>query len=306
MNDWLLLVVYLPAVAVAVDSPLLRPFRGGAGPLVPVVVGIAVLASVRPDLFVGQVAPAPPSFGPVQMAAPGNAWPFVAVLLGISYTYGFIATLLSWHASRAPVARRRAGALALAFGTRDVFWGGLFLGAGLFPSSWQEAGFLPLVQLAAFALLFYIVVTAYGIASAHLFDIDLRVKWTIERGTVAAVFVAVFFVVSEGTATFLSDRLGSLLGLLATGGLVFALAPLHRASERLAGVAMPDVADTVEYRAFRKEQIYGEALAEALKDGNITPLERAILDRLRITLELEEGIARDLETALASPATNGA
>lgn len=158
------------------------------------------------------------------------------------------------------------------------------------------------IQLASFALLVYVVLTAYGIASAHLFDIDLRVKWTLERGTVAAVFVAVFFVVSEGTAAFLSDRLGSLLGLLVTGGLVFVLAPLHRASERLSGIAMPLVTDTREYRAFRKEQIHGEALAEALKDGDITPMERAILGRLRATLELDEEAAGDLEATVARAA----
>jgi hypothetical protein len=300
MNDWLLLGVYLPAVAVAVDSPLLRPFRGRLGALILLVIGLggAIFAGVRPDLFVASVSLAPPNFGPVLMPTPGRAWPIVAVLLAASYTYGFIATLLSWRAARSPVARRRAGALTLAFGTRDVFWGGLFLGLGLFPASFPTVG-LPLIQLASFALLFYIAMTAYGIASAHLFDIDLRLKWTLERGTVAAVFVAVFFVVSEGTATFLSDRLGSLLGLLATGALVFALAPLHRASERLAGAAMPTVVDTPEYRTFRKEQIYGEALAEALRDGAVTPVERAILDRLRATLELEEEVARDLEAALA-------
>ena len=65
---------------------------------------------------------------------------------------------------------------------------------------------------------------AYGIAVYHLFDIDLRLKWTLERGTMAAAFIAVFFVVSEGAATILSDRLGTLAGLFATGVLVFALA----------------------------------------------------------------------------------
>jgi hypothetical protein len=62
---------------------------------------------------------------------------------------------------------------------------------------------------------------------------------------------------------------------------------------------MPTVVDTPEYRTFRKEQIYGEALAEALRDGAVTPVERAILERLRATLELEEEVARDLEAALA-------
>lgn len=300
-NDWLLLAAYLPAVAVAVESALLRPFRNGPGVWILATIGIggALFTVARPDLFVADVSLAPPNFGPVLLPTPGRAWPVVALLLAISYTYGFVATFLSWRAARSPVARRRAGALSLAFGTRDVFWGGLFLVFGLFPASLPVTG-LPLIQTASFALLFYIIVTAYGIASTHLFDIDLRLKWTLERGTVAAVFVAVFFVVSEGAATILSDRLGTVLGLLVTGALVFVLAPLHRASERLSRAAMPTVKDTPEYRAFRKEQIYGEALAEALKDGDVTPLERAILDRLRTTLELDEHIALDLEAAMAT------
>ena len=300
-NDWLLLAVYLPAVAVAVESPLLAPFRRGPGVWILAAVGIggAVFALMRPELFVADVSLAPPNFGPVLLPTPGAAWPLVAILLGLSYTYGFVATLLSWRAARSPVARRRAGALSLAFGTRDLFWGGLFLGFGLFPESLPSVG-LPLLQLASFALLFYVVATAYGIASAHLFDIDLRVKWTLEQGTVAAIFVAVFFVVSEGMAAILSDRLGTLLGLLATGGLVFVLAPLQRVSERLSGAAMPNVSDTPEYRAFRKEQIYGEALAEALKDGEVTPMERAILNRLLTTLELDREVAADLEVEVGT------
>jgi hypothetical protein len=298
-NDWLLLAVYLPAVSVAVDSRLFRPFRNGPGVWMLGIIGIggAAFTLARPDLFVADVSMAPPNFGPVLLPTPGRAWPIVAVLLALSYTYGFIATLLSWLRARSPVAKRRTGALALAFGTRDLFWGAVFLGFGLFPENLPIIG-LPLLQLASFALLFYVLVTAYGIASAHLFDIDIRIKWTLERGTIAAVFVAVFFVVSEGAATILSDRLGSVLGLLATGALVFFLAPLHRASERLSGVAMPNVTDTPEYRAFRKEQIYSEALAEALKDGDVTPVERAILTRLRISLELDEDVATRLETIM--------
>ena len=297
-NDWLLLAAYLPALAVAIDSPLLRTFRRGPGTLAVLIIGLggAVFALMRPDLFVANVSQAPANFGQVWMPTPGRAWPVIAVLLAVSYTYGFVATVLSWHSARSPVARKRAGSLALAFGTRDVFWGAVFLGFGLFPEALPTVG-LPLLQLASFALLIYVLLMAYGIASAHVFDIDLKLKWTLERGTIAAVFVAVFFVVSEGAATFLSDRLGSLLGLLATGALVFLLAPLHRAAESLAGVAMPKVADTPEYRAFRREQIYGEALADALEEGDVTPVERAILDRLRAALELDEKAAQDLEGA---------
>ena len=305
-NDWLLLAAYLPALAVAIDSPLVRPFRRGpaAWALVALGVGGAVATVARPDLFVSNVSPAPPSFGAVLLPTPGPAWPIVAILLAVSYTYGFVATVLTWRRSRTQVARKKAGALALAFGTRDVFWGALFLGFGFFPESLPSLG-LPLIQTASFALIIYIVLTAYGIASAHLFDIDLKLKWTLQRGTVAAIFVAAFFVVSEGAAAVLSDRLGTLLGLLATGGLVFLLAPLQRVSERLASAAMPNVSDTPEYRAFRKEQVYGEALAEALKDGDVTPVERAILDRLLVSLELDREVARELEAAVSANVSAG-
>ena len=49
----------------------------------------------------------------------------------------------------------------------------------------------------------------------------------------------------------------------------------------------------------RKEQIYAEALAEGLKDGALTPVERSILDRLRTSLELEEDVVRDLEARIS-------
>ncbi len=72
------------------------------------------------------------------------------------------------------------------------------------------------------------------------------------------------FVGSEGASAFLSEQLGSLIGIIATGGLIFALAPLQRAAEKLANQAMPSVQDTPEYRSYRKLQIYG-AEADALE-----------------------------------------
>jgi len=147
-------------------------------------------------------------------------------------------------------------------------------------------------------LLVYVVLTAYGVASSHLLDIELRAKWTVERGTVAAVFVAVFFVVSEAAQALLSERLGPWIGLLVMGALIFLLTPLHRAGERLASAAVPGVQDTPEYRSFRRLQIYGEALSAALEDGQISAVERAILRRLANRLDLDPQEASDLEDEL--------
>ena len=56
-----------------------------------------------------------------------------------------------------------------------------------------------------------------------MFDVDLRIKRGIKRGTVAAAFVATFFVISELAGNYLSNQFGTVLGVLGTGTLVFFL-----------------------------------------------------------------------------------
>jgi hypothetical protein len=302
VNDWLVLAVYLPAVAAAVDSPLLRPFRRGPAMALPVLVGVGgALAVVGfPDAFLADLsASTPRRFGSPFFPVPGGAQQVGWFLLTVSYTYGLLATVVSWRQATTSLSRRRAGALSLAFGARDLAFGGVFLYASLLFDGTISSFFIA-VQVVAWALLVYVGLTAYGIAVYHLFDIELRLKWTLERGTMAAAFIAVFFVVSEGAATILSDRLGTLAGLLATGLLVFALAPLQRSAERLANAALPAVQDTPEYLAFRKLQIYGEALAEARSGGPITPVGRLALEKLRESLGLDMDEAAELESRLES------
>lgn len=147
----------------------------------------------------------------------------------------------------------------------------------------------------------YMVATGillYGILRTHLFDIDLKVKWTLRQSTIAAIFVAVFFITSELAATFLSDRMGTVFGIVAAGTLVFALSPLQRAAERLADRAMPDVRATPDYLQFRRFEIYRGAVEHALSDGSVTPDERALLDRLRRDLAIPPADAAALESDL--------
>jgi len=300
-NDWLLIAAYLPAVSVVVDSPLLRSFRRGPGLLTVAVIGVggAILNFAAPHLFVTGIVPAPPGFGATMLQVIGPGWNVTAGLLTASYTYGLVATILAWRRAETPISRRKAGTLALAFGVRDFFWGGMFLVLTFSVNDLSFGTLVFLLQAAAVALLCYVALTAYGVASSSLLDIDLRVKWTLARGTVAAVFIAVFFVVSEGAQTFLSESLGPWIGLLATGALVLLLAPLQRAGERFADAALPSVQDTPEYRSFRTLQIYGEALSDALQDGQVSPVERVILRRLANSLDLDPAVAAELEAEVA-------
>lgn len=135
----------------------------------------------------------------------------------------------------------------------------------------------------------------YGVLRAHVFDIDLKIKWTLQQSTVAAVFVAVFFVVSELAAQMLSARVGTIVGIATAGLLVFVLAPLQKAAERLVDRAVPTSAD---YLRFRKFEIYRSAVEHALADGSVSTEERSLLERLRMDLGIAGADAQDLEASV--------
>ena len=307
VNDSLLVAAYLPAIAVIVDSRMVQVFARLPAMLLPLGIGLcgAVAAIAFPEAFLGARESVVP--GPENLAAffyqGGALWPLVFLFLTLSYSYGLIATIRAWWRADSPVARRKNGVLALAFGTRDLVWGGMFLTGVMQAALGMEPD--PVitvlgVHVGAVALIIYVLLTAYGIASAQLFDIDLKLKWTLQRGTVAAAYLAFYFVASEGTASFLSDQIGTVVGLLVTGLLVFAVAPINRLAERLSDRAMPNVQDTEEYRIFRKLEIYGEAYAGAVEAGEIGAVRRAALNRLRARLELTAEDVESLEAELAS------
>ena len=111
----------------------------------------------------------------------------------------------------------------------------------------------------------------------------------------AITFVALFFVVSELAATLFSERMGTVLGIMAAGALLFALAPLQRVAERVADAAMPRVKETDESRMVRKREVYRAAVESALHDGVVTARERDVLATLAHQLGLSAGDARALE-----------
>ena len=123
----------------------------------------------------------------------------------------------------------------------------------------------PIILYYALGTLLAVPLIAYGILRTHLFDIDLRIRWTIKQSTLAAAVVTIIYVLSEGASRLLSSELGSVAGLVAAGLVVFFLAPLQRFAERVASNAMPNTHNTPEYAAHRKLQVYESAIAEACR-----------------------------------------
>jgi len=143
-------------------------------------------------------------------------------------------------------------------------------------------------------LFLLVVFAAYGILNAQLFDIEFRLRSGVRGGTLAAVFVTVFFVAQEGAqATFGSAN--PWVGIVAAGALVFALSPLQRFAERVAASALPHVKDTPSYRKTRKRDVYRGAVESLMADGQVSKKERGALLRLQRDLGLSGDEANRLE-----------
>lgn len=79
---------------------------------------------------------------------------------------------------------------------------------------------------------------------------------------------------------------------------MFFLTPLQRFAEGVASAAMPNTKNTPEYAAFRKMQVYEEAVSEAHQEGGISEKERALLTKLRDSLGISETDAEAIEHEL--------
>ena len=295
LGDAAMVALYPPFLALALDTKITRPFATRNVRIALAVIsfglGLAVVVSesrVVVTLFYAMVA--------------------------VLFICALVASIHAWRSATRGVARERAGIFALAFGARDIGW---CLSYGI--AAWHmwmtpDPFGMAMTDLAWLGKLVYALGTliavpliAYGMLRGLLFDIDLKIRWTIKQSTVAGVFVAIFYLVSEGSDRFLSSELGNVLGLIASALVVFFLTPLQRFADRLAGAAMPNTENTPEYAAFRKMQVYEAALSDALPDGRISDRERILLDRLRDSLGISitdaDAIERELRQGQANFAT---
>ncbi len=289
LGDCLLLALYPPFLAAALDTKLTRPFAAKR-----MRIGLAVVSAA---LFFAVI------LSPLEIGLT-----LLYATVSLLFAYALVASIHAWRVSAPGIARTRAGIFVLAFGFRDVCWGFIYLDGirriamGLLNAPEPEIYYV----VYAGGTFLAVPLIAYGILRTQLFDIDLRIRWTIKQSTVAAVFVAIFYLVSEGADRMLESEFGNIAGLIASALLVFFLVPVQRFAERVASVAMPNTENTSEYAMFRKLQVYEAALTEALPDGNISERERGLLNRLRDSLGISiadaDAIERELQEGHASTA----
>ena len=117
------------------------------------------------------------------------------------------------------------------------------------------------------------LVLAYAVMRGQIEGLDLKVRFALSKSTIAAVFIAVFFIASEAAQQFFGATFQSAyVGIAAAGMLVFAIAPLQRAAERLAEKAVPVAATAPPAppgtsATDRREEIFLKAARLAIRGG---------------------------------------
>lgn len=137
------------------------------------------------------------------------------------------------------------------------------------------------------------LVLAYAVLRGQIEGLDLKVRFAIKTSTVAAVFLAVLFIVANIAQNYFGGQYGVVVGGAAAGMLFFVMAPIQRMAERLAVKAVPS-APVAGVAPSRKEQTYRDALAVALRDRKLTPAEEVTLARLAEDLGIGAGRAMEL------------
>ncbi len=143
------------------------------------------------------------------------------------------------------------------------------------------------------------ILLGVAIMRTRLLGVDAKFKFTVKASTLAGIFLAVGFFVTEGATQFLGDRTGNAyLGIGATALLVFAISPLQRFADRVASTAVPNAKPVVHMDANEKEVAYREVVLMAWADGAVTASERLGLERARNTLGLTDSKANKVEQAV--------
>ncbi|MBI4392317.1 MAG: hypothetical protein HY556_00770 [Euryarchaeota archaeon] len=141
-----------------------------------------------------------------------------------------------------------------------------------------------------------VAILTYAIVRHQVLGIDVKLRFAISKSTVAAVFIAVFFVASEAAQQFFGEAFQSnYVGILAAGALVFAIAPLSRLADRIAEKAVPVPTAPPEPTGLPfREKLYRDAARYALRDGTMTRIEELHLAQLAAELGLRADRAVEL------------
>lgn len=221
-----------------------------------------------------------------------------AILAGYVLAAGLSLSALGLHgvgAARRPAARRK-----------------VLLAAALYPLAalcalyfvlTRGASSGPAVTLVTLWRILLPALVAYALVRHRLFSIDVKIKWTISRGTIAFAFLALFFATSKVVENLLNQRFGLLFGGISAGILLFALSPLEKFGHRIAHAVLPNVKAPGDLADDERLHLFAEQATLVWSDGTLGRRERKLLDNLRdrLGLAFEDAARLEHAAALAAP-----
>lgn len=170
---------------------------------------------------------------------------------------------------------------------------------GLLYSYMEPWGAFALTRVLATALL------AIGILRFQMLSLDVKIRWTVSRSTVAVVIVAVFVGVQTFVSEYFTDAVGLLGGAAAAAVLVFAIAPLQRAADRVAAKAVPG-GESGLFKTKQIEEAYRKAVRMVVRDGVVSPDEEVELAGLADSLGLSAARAMEIRQEVSKRRPQGA
>lgn len=308
-----LIIVFIPAVAgLAVlaftylvlvsrlDSPVVRfarspRFRVAFG----AVLGLAIVSIFGTALVTALQGK--------DISSESDDWPsltvaFLTVFLSVILVsvVALVGSLHAWRrAPRGSAARHKAASFALAFGTRDALVIASMLLSeasatrqdGALAATFDQLGDL----MWPLSTVVFVPLLTYGILKAQLFDIDLKIKMGISRGTVVTVGLIVVLGAAKVAEFYLSRTYGFVAAGIAAGAMLVVTPRLNKMGDKVANAAMPQVQPTPAYVQFKKLEVYRAAVEAAQETGGIDARQRVTLDRLREKLQIDVADTRAIE-----------
>lgn len=142
---------------------------------------------------------------------------------------------------------------------------------------------------------------SYALLRHQLFDIDLKLKDGVRRGIILGAFTVTFFLVSEAAESLVQGNHGPWFGVAGAGLLAMGSRPLQGFANRTADSLMPDTKPIAQQSYAERQRFYLDQFRLVSLDGKVSPKERRMLDRLRVTLALPHDAADRLEASGETP-----
>lgn len=280
------------------ETPLVDSLRGVGirATFVAAAIVVPVLFVVRDDLVVTSMV----YFEPMDVWLSGAIGPLLRALqalLLVLAVAGIPLAVSAYRQATTPLLRAQAKSFLVASIILDVGFAAIVLYSFLRSEyTTVQAQLINFVGTSLVTLLWAAGLT-HGILRAQLFDIRIRLRWTVRRGTVIAIFAAFFLATVDVVQNLLSDSLGLLVGIVATGLLLFAIQPIQRVAERLSKATVP-LTEGPDALASRKREVFRSALEGFLRDATLTARERRALQHLQLELGISNAEAQRLESDL--------